>query len=190
MAGFGGPVRHGVAREMPKNMNKDQEQPVKKTILGIGCSPNGRGSLSSVLLNRALREAEKEGVNTMVVFLSEGYDVEKIQEKILEADGVIFATPTHWFNVSALAKEFIDKVMWRFSGDPWEIDGKPIAVMASCNEDGANQAIMNIVMPLNYCGFFLPPWCALIHNKSMPGHGEDGWQDDPEELCRQLIRYC
>ena len=123
------------------------------------------------------------------MILKEGFSAHDIQMKVLAADGLIIATPVHWFNMSVLTKRLIDEVFWRFSGKPYEIDDMALGIIATCNEDGANQAIASIALPLNHCGLFVPPFGTLIHNTSMPGHGEDGWQNDPEFIGRQVADY-
>lgn len=67
-----------------------------------------------------------------------------------------------------------------------EADG---LIIATCNEDGANQAIAGIAMPLNHIGLYVPPFGTLIHNTAMPGHGEGGWQNKPEIIGRQVAEY-
>ncbi len=154
-------------------------------ILGLLGSKNKDG-VGAGLLARALKAT---GAGTELVHLSEMPSVAKMHEKILSCDGIIISTPVHWFNVSVHVKKFIDEVLWRFSGEPYEINGIPVGIIATCNEDGANQAISQIVMPLNHCGFYVPPFGTLIHNLSMPSHGEDGWQDDAESIGKQIERH-
>ena len=157
-----------------------------KHLLGICGSPLGRKSKCFELLNRALTAT---GVDFDIAVLCEEFDVNNLQDKMRHANGFIIATPVHWFNVSWLIKRFIDEVLFPFSGEPYELEDKPVGIIAVCNEDGANQAIANIAMPLNYCGVFVPPFGTLIHNKSIPGHGEDGWQDDAESIGKQIAYY-
>lgn len=161
-----------------------------KSILGICGAPSGRSSKSFELLERALAGAREQGVITGREVLAEGeFSITTIQKKIRNADGLIIATPTHWFNVSILTKRLIDEVFWDFSDTPFELEGMPLGIIANCDEDGANQAIASIAMPLNHCGLFVPPFGTLIHNTSMPGHGENGWQNDAEYIGKQIAKY-
>ena len=154
-------------------------------ILGLLGSENKNGA-GIGLLARALKATKAD---TEIVYLSEMPSVEEMHRKILSCDGIIIATPVHWFNVSVHVKKFIDEVLWRFSCKPYEIEGIPVGIIATCNEDGANQAISQIVMPLNHCGFYVPPFGTLIHNLSTPSHGEDGWQDNAEYIGEQIALY-
>jgi multimeric flavodoxin WrbA len=174
---------------------------MKKTILGISGSHHKEDSQSLALLKRALRAANNRGIKTELEILEQNNFIQNIfsnkkdeiikyyQDKLRSASGLIIATPTHWFNVSVQIKTFIDVVFWDFSDEPFELLGKPLGLIATCNEDGANQAMASIALPLNYCGLFVPPFGMLIHNLSMPKHGEKGWQNDAESIGEAVVDY-
>ncbi len=159
------------------------------TILGILGAPTGNKSVAYGLLERALHAAQGLGVSTDVEMLKSDFKVAAVKEKILNSKALIIATPVHWFNVSTLIKRLLDEVFWELDGDPYPLEGRPLGIIATCNEDGANQAIASIAMPANHVGLYVPPFGTLIHNIAMPGHGEDGWQDDPEYIGRVLATH-
>jgi multimeric flavodoxin WrbA len=159
-------------------------------VLGFCGSSVGRQCKSFQLLEGALKAAQGEGLRTATHLLSEkNFAALSLKEKVRAADGLIISTPVHWFNVSWITKRFIDEVFWDYSGKPWALRDRPVGIIAVCDEDGANQAIASIAMPLNHCGMFVPPFGTLIHNTKMPGHGEGGWQNKPEEIGYQVARY-
>ncbi len=161
---------------------------LSKKIIGICGSPLGEKSKCYELLSRALREARNNGVSTEIHDMSVSGTV-LLKERLKEADGFIIATPVHWFNVSVLIKQFIDETLYNFSAEPYELEGKPVGIIAVCNEDGGNQAIANIAMPLNHCGVFVPPFGTLFYNRSMPEHGEGGWQEEVEWIGKVVADY-
>ena len=185
---------------------KTQGKQTKK-ILGICGSPLGVRNLPfrkdlfgnpdestcAKLLKRALKEAKKDGVKTKILDLANPdtppMDDSRIKDMLRKADGFIIATPVHWFNVSVLIKQFIDMALYDFSDEPYELEGKPVGIIAVCNEDGGNQAIASIAMPLNHCGVFVPPFGTLFYNKSMPDHGEGGWQEEVEWIGKVVADY-
>lgn len=97
-------------------------------ILAIVGSPRTKGN-TNYLVDKALEEAAKSGVQTEKIILSEhdispclGHencasfklctqkdDVSWIMERFCEADAVILATPVYYFNVTAQMKTFIDR---------------------------------------------------------------------------------
>ena len=97
-------------------------------ILAIVGSPRTKGN-TSYLVDKALEEAAKSGVQTEKIILSQhdikpclGHDncatfksctqqddAPWILERLCEADAVILATPVYWFNVTAQMKTFIDR---------------------------------------------------------------------------------
>ena len=160
---------------------------------GIDVFGNRDESTCAKLLKRALREAEKSGVRTKILDLANDdtppMNDSRIKDMLRKADGFIIATPVHWFNVSVLIKQFIDEALYDFSNEPYELEGKPVGIIAVCNEDGGNQAISNIAMPLNHCGVFVPPFGTLFYNRSMPEHGEGGWQEEVEWIGKVVVDY-
>lgn len=102
-------------------------------ILGVGGSPRKKGN-SDIMLLKILEGAEEAGAETEAVFLRDyKFDsctgCEKCQTakactelqdgmqllypKITESKGLVLASPSHNYNVSALMKAFIDR-MYQF----------------------------------------------------------------------------
>jgi multimeric flavodoxin WrbA len=171
-------------------------------ILGIGGAPRVARSPSCKLLERALEAAKGLNATTSLTLLTnelldDKSSVKALQDAIKKCDGLIIATPVHWYNVSVLIKRLLDEVFEDF--DEEELDGKPFGVIATCNEDGANQALASIVMPLNGYGLLLPPYCALIHNLTIVSVLEKldlkrrkwfEWQDkDVEHIGKEVTEY-
>jgi multimeric flavodoxin WrbA len=97
-------------------------------VLGIFGSPR-RGGNTEILLEEALKGAEKEGANIERLYLGDFTitpckechgcddtgkcilldDMEKIYPKLLEADVVILASPIFFYGVTAWAKALIDR---------------------------------------------------------------------------------
>ena len=97
-------------------------------VLGIFGSPR-RGGNTELLLEEALRGAEKEGAKVERLYLSDITitpckechgcdqtgncvildDMQKIYPKLLEADVVILASPIFFYSVTAWAKALIDR---------------------------------------------------------------------------------
>ena len=97
-------------------------------VLGIFGSPR-RGGNTEILLEEALKGAEKEGAKIERLFLSDFTltpckechgcdrsgncvildDMQKIYPKLLEADIVILASPIFFYGVTAWAKALIDR---------------------------------------------------------------------------------
>jgi multimeric flavodoxin WrbA len=102
------------------------EVPVK--VLGLFGSPR-RGGNTDILLEEALKGAEKEGAKVERLYLSDFTitpckechgcdptgnciildDMQKIYPKLLEADVVILASPIFFYGVTAWAKALIDR---------------------------------------------------------------------------------
>ncbi|NPV44094.1 MAG: flavodoxin family protein [Firmicutes bacterium] len=99
-------------------------------VLAINGSPKIRGT--AALLKKAMEGAEKiEGITAELVNLCEyriaqcegcniclkkpcpiNDDMEKINEKLLAADGIIIGSPSHFANVTGLLKNFFDRTRY------------------------------------------------------------------------------
>ena len=97
-------------------------------VLAIVGSPRPDGN-TNYLVDKALEGAEKSGVQTEKILLSQhdirpclGHDdcanfktctqqddASRVLERFCEADGVILATPVYWYNVTAQMKTFVDR---------------------------------------------------------------------------------
>jgi len=162
------------------------------SIIGIDGSPV-RGNVTALLseaLESAADEARTLGIydpKTEAVRLAElGMPFHNgsftdtpdalapVFEKMRRADAFIFATPVHWYNMSALTKCFID---WLTTLEAnFELQGKAAGAIAFCDSDGGNQAVSNILTPLLHMGLAIPPYCAFYRNKFAPVHPDALWQ--------------
>jgi multimeric flavodoxin WrbA len=93
-------------------------------------------------------------------------------DAVAAADTVVFATPVLWFNVSALMKDLIEQME---EGPHFPYEGKAAFFVAVCEEDGGQQAINQMMAPLNHMGFWIPPYASYIFNTSMADRSEDEW---------------
>lgn len=80
----------------------------------------------------------------------------KVAEKILGADAVVFATPVYWFSVSARMKALLERMTSMENRGLLNL-GKPMALLAVAEEEGASQALSQMLLPLAYMGFVLAP---------------------------------
>ena len=132
-------------------------------ILGIAGSKRKKGN-TSILLQEALKAAQKEGAETELIFLgdytikdclgcegcNETYrcvindDMQKYIPSFLDADGIILGSPTYFYNISADMKAFIDRcycfeVFAEDDRSCWlsineALGGKYAAVIAVCEQ--------------------------------------------------------
>jgi multimeric flavodoxin WrbA len=106
-------------------------------------------------------------------------------EKMREADGFIFGTPVHWYNMSSQMKCFID---WLTSVEyKCVTDNKVFGVIAHCNDDGGNQAAMSIIAPLLHMAAILCPSGAFYRNPHVAEHSQDRWQMTDQRLIGQNV---
>ncbi|WP_038057693.1 flavodoxin family protein [Thermus amyloliquefaciens] len=80
----------------------------------------------------------------------------KVAEKLLNADAVVFATPVYWFSVSARMKALLERMTSMENQGLLNL-GKPMALLAVAEEEGASQALSQMLLPLSYMGFVLAP---------------------------------
>ena len=134
-------------------------------ILGLDCSHSKQGKTRE-LLTRATPD-------TILELTAE--NTAEANEVIKQADGLLIATPVHWFNVPWVLKKLIDAM----DTEPgvWPFEDTPLGVLTVCNEDGGEMAGLLIIGPLLHMGFFVPPFSLIFHNSGMQG-GEDNWQNE------------
>jgi len=161
----------------------------KIKILGLNGSPRPYGATFK-LLRIALETAKKLGAEVEELNLYEyriedclgcvsdeqlacrypcviDDDMKIIYDKILKADGVIFATPIYWFSPSGIMKRVIDRLtafenMIFIDGKSW-VEGKVAGVIAVGNDSGEIQVISLMFSILNSMGFIIPPFALAYH---------------------------
>lgn len=152
-------------------------------VLGINGSPNkdGRGV---GFLKIALEQAEREGAKIQLVHLADRKDIVPLLKK---ADGVVFSTPVHWFNMSTLMKEFIDSLT-PLEYPAFPLEGKVAGFIATCDEDGGMQAISQMLAPLNHLGFVIPAYATVFRNLRIEANSEGEWMvKDLRLLGRNVV---
>ncbi|NPA85389.1 MAG: NAD(P)H-dependent oxidoreductase [Crenarchaeota archaeon] len=95
-------------------------------------------------------------------------DMKKVYDAILEADGIVFATPVYWYSPSAVMKNVIDRLtalenMIHIDGKSW-LDGKVVGIIATGNDTGSMFAVAQLMSILNSMGTIIPPWSMAYTN--------------------------
>lgn len=160
--------------------NQNQATKVKSFfILGVNGSPNKNGRVFK-MLQKTISEIKKRGVKTQIIHLTDYKitphngklnpktflektkdDMPKLQRLILEADGIIFATPTHWFNVSSLMKLFLDRLTSLEDYD-FLMEGKVAGFITYGPQGGGLNSAMLLTMTANHMGMAIPPYAAIF----------------------------
>lgn len=98
-------------------------------------------------------------------------DMEKLYKKLIDADGVIFASPTYWGYPSGLLKLFIERLtpMDEISDDPTKrrLQGKVAGAVSVAKFDGSSRVAQDILSMANYLGFIIPPHAFAFHTGRM-----------------------
>ena len=108
-------------------------------------------------------------------------DFEKIANMMKESDGLIFATPVHWYAPSALMWNLIERMTSLENTRNKIIQGKPVAVISAAAEDGSQSAITNIIVPLIHMGLFVLPFGMTYYS----GKTED---KETDEYLRRIVK--
>jgi len=170
-------------------------------VLGINGSDHKEG-IGSQLLAEALLGAQNAGAEVDFVHLADHIttfppvdygkempaELKPLSDRIHAADAIVFATPVHWFNMSTRMKALID-FMTPLEYPDFPLVGKVAGFIATCDEDGGQQAISLMAAAMNHCGFLIPPFGMVFHNNKAAGGGEGGWQNtDARLLGRNVVK--
>ncbi|MEK7212296.1 MAG: flavodoxin family protein [Patescibacteria group bacterium] len=169
-------------------------------IVGLNGSPNKKGRVASMLA-QVMREAEKHGTKTRVIHLADQRilphsgklnpkthventkdDMPKLQKLVLAADGIIFASPTHWFNVSTPMKAFLDRLT-SLEHYGFLLEGKVAGIITYGPQGGALNAALAMLAPLIHMGLSIPPY-GLVFDE---GRQEKWVKDDLKLLAKNVL---
>ncbi|MBW2973511.1 flavodoxin family protein [Candidatus Woesearchaeota archaeon] len=167
----------------------------KPLIIGINGSPRKDGRTAK-LLKRVLKAAEKRGAKVKIIHLAEknihpcaGHysikpsscrypckikdDMTEIYKLLIESDGIVFASPVYWFNVSGLMKNFLDRLTclegdyfcMKNPNDPnvFLLEGKVAGFVISGEEAGGISALNALMSFAQYNGLIIPPYTAVYN---------------------------
>lgn len=141
-------------------------------------------------------------METRCHFLCDCYedDFKTIAKKMMEADGVIFSTPTYMFGMSSVLKRFFERwISFKAPPIPHEkatksldecfeliaklekgtikapnpLQGKVGGIVVAGSELGQDNVAKEIMLILNLYGFILPPQCFIYHT----GHSMQSLED-------------
>lgn len=175
------------------------------TAIFINCSlqKDKSDSHTQLLMNRASRIMEKEGVKVEHIYALEhtiatgmiknGNDQKdsdewpEIQKKIIDADILVVGTPI-WLGVkSSVATQVIER-LYAYSGDRNDKDqyiyyGKAGGCIITGNEDGIKHCAMDILYALQHIGYTIPPQAdAGWIGEAGPGPSYGDTEYDGKEL--------
>lgn len=97
-------------------------------IIGLVCSPRKNGN-TEILVREALKEAEKNGAGTEIIRIADMHilpcdgcahchaegqcriddDMQRLYEKMLDADGIVVGSPVYFWSVTGQAKILMDR---------------------------------------------------------------------------------
>lgn len=133
-------------------------------VVGIVGSPRKNGN-THILVSKILEGAKQQGATVETIFLGElsirqcdgcyacwhgsecskRDDMNKIYQKINQADTLVLGTPVYWYNVSALMKGFIDRfVYYNCEQNRVKVKGKNV-VIAIPFEDKTMETVIPVV---------------------------------------------
>ncbi len=148
-------------------------------ILGISCSPR-KGQNTETMVRTALESVEEKGAD------AEFYSVigknihpcdgcwsctkrgschiddamQELYEKMKEADGIIFASPVYFFNITAQAKAVIDRTI-ALSLPEQQLKDKVAGIMVSAGSTGVMDTVKSIRAFFDIQRMFVVNWVGI-----------------------------
>ena len=173
----------------------------KSFILLINGSPRKGGHVANMLTSVRLC-LEKRGSKTKILHLADYKilppdgrlnekiyiektrdDMPKLQRWALRADGIVFATPTHWFNVSSLMKLFLDRLT-SLEHYGFLLEGKTAGFIVYGPQGGALTAIMLLMATANNMGMAVPPYSSIFDE----GRGDKWIEKEYDVLAKNILQ--
>ena len=166
--------------------------PLRALALVCSLKPSPAPSSSQLLAEQVLEQLSGRGVEGTVVRvvdhnvlpgveadMGEGDAWPGIREQILDADILVFATPTWMGHMSSVAQRVLERLDAELSvtddeGRP-HLTGKVAVVAVVGNEDGAHKIIADSFQALNDVGFTIPAQAGTYWNGEamLPGDYND-----------------
>lgn len=95
--------------------------------------------------------------------------VMNILEKLKTADGIILASPVHWFTMSAAMKNLLDWCVLLEEG--WPLNGKPVGFGACGDTDGGQDTVSAMAQVMAHLRCAIPADAMFFRNTSITKRG-------------------
>jgi len=111
-------------------------------------------------------------------------DMEKIYPLLLKANGIVLGSPSYWFSVSGLAKNFIDRLTC-LENNGYLLEEKVFAAISTAQESGGDEVSHYLISVFNEMGCIIPPFASPFFDET----GKGTWQKkELEILGRNIVR--
>lgn len=175
-------------------------------VLGVNGSARKNGNTAK-LLKKVLSHTEDLGAKTEILHLIEKEikpclsclaeekctypcqikdDMKEIFEKLKKVDCIILGSPTYWYSLSGLMKNFLDRLTAQDMLQPPILDGKVVGFVSTADLEGSQQVITQMLIPISSMGAIVVPYSDVFSNRGNVWRSELGI--DPEKrLARNLF---
>ena len=186
---------------------KSGEKVVK--LLGIVGSPR-KGGNTEIAMRETLKAGEQEGAETELIHLVDFNlkpcdgcrvcfetkncviedDVEKLFEKMTQADGIIIGSPVYFYDVNAQTKTFIDRVGYLHSARGRKAFRNKIGgALAVAGRSGLSNALSQILMFLAAARMITAaPVVASLASAKGDAIKDTRGLDDARELGKSIVQ--
>jgi len=178
-------------------------------LLGIVGSPRKDGN-TEILVNEVLKAGQQEGAEIELIYLADfslapcqgcrtcfetkscviGDDVEKIFDKMANADGIVIGSPVYFYNINAQTKTFIDRVGYlHMARGRKAFKNKVGGAVAVAGSSGTVNALSSILMFLTASGMII---ASPLVRALAPGKGDalkdTRGMDGAKELGKSIVQ--
>lgn len=174
-------------------------------ILGINGSARKNGNTAK-LLKKVLSFAKELGAKTEIMYLIDKDikpcisclaagkctypcrikdDMQEIFEKIKKVDCIILGSPTYWYSLSGLMKNFLDRLTAQDMLQPPILDGKVVGFVSTADLEGSEQALVQMLVPMSSMGAIVVPYSDVFSNRGNVWRSELGINPE-KRLARNL----
>jgi multimeric flavodoxin WrbA len=172
-------------------------------VYAINGSSRTTASKTARRLESIVKGFPKEEVHAEIIHLSEESldfcdgtqnprrteDIDKLLKRLERADGIIFGTPTYWFNMSARMKNLFDRLTVTEKNNEYTLEGIVGGFVATgdAKEDGAMIAISGMAATAIHLGMITFPYSMLYFRGARgPGWAEQEIKDFPRRMLKMM----
>jgi multimeric flavodoxin WrbA len=117
------------------------------------------------------------------------HDIANLLDRLENADGIIFGTPTYWFNMSALMKNLLERLVVTENDDDYTLEGIVAGFVATGDpkEDGAMIALSSLCATVTHLGMISFPYSMIyFRGDGGPKWAKDDLRDFPKRMLKMM----
>lgn len=113
------------------------------------------------------------------------HKLSRLQKLMIESDGFVIATPTYWFNMPGILKNFVDNLTI-LEENGWLLENKVAGIIVYSPQGGEIGVLSPLAITFNHMGVVIPPYGLIFYRGKIDEHALEDIKLLAKSIKRQV----